>query len=100
MCNLWPSSVQVQLYSNQACHRAGLGKGKGEGTSTNIWSIVTQWSWKEAFLATLRLCSDGSGDVHGGVSTGDATWLEGGIFATLMLCSDGSKTFNVAQAHG
>ena len=44
MCSLWPSSVQVQLYSNQACHRAGLGKGKGEGTSTNIWSIVTQWS--------------------------------------------------------
>ena len=31
-------------------------------------------------MATLMLCSDGSRDVHGGAGTGDATWLEGGIF--------------------
>ena len=58
-------------------------------------ALVTQPGWKEAFLATLMLCSDGSRDVHGGVSTGDATLLEGGIFAMLMLCSDGSQTFMV-----
>ena len=63
-------------------------------------ALVTQPGWKEAFLATLMLCSDGSRDVRGSVSTGDATWLEGGIFAMLMLCSDGSKTFHMAQAHG
>ena len=44
-------------------------------------ALVTQPGSREAPLATLMLCSDGSRDVHGGVSTVDATLLEGGIFA-------------------
>jgi hypothetical protein len=43
-------------------------------------ALVTQPGSKEAFLATLMLCSDGSRDVHGRAGTGDATWLEGGTF--------------------
>jgi hypothetical protein len=43
-------------------------------------ALVTQPGSREAFLATLMLCSDGSRDVHGRAGTGDATWLEGSIF--------------------
>ena len=55
-------------------------------------ALVTQPGSREAFLATLMLCSDGSRDVHGRAGTGDATWLSReALLAMLMLCSDGSR---------
>ena len=51
-----------------------------QGTLMVARALVTHPGWKEAFLATLMLCSDGSRDIDGGAGTGDATWLEGSIF--------------------
>ena len=42
-------------------------------------ALVTHPGSREAFLATLMLCSDGSRDGHGRAGTGDASWLEGSI---------------------
>ena len=51
-----------------------------QGTFMVARALVTQPGSREAVLATLMLCSDGSRDVHGGAGTGEATWLEGSIF--------------------
>ena len=38
-------------------------------------ALVTQPGSREAFLAMLMLCSDGSRGVDGRAGTGDAPWL-------------------------
>ena len=50
-----------------------------QGTVMDARALVTHRGSREAFLATLMLCSDGSRDGHGRAGTGDASWLEGSI---------------------